>query len=142
MPYSLLMSEPVFWRPEHSVNIAELDRQHQNLFRIIQNLHQAIAAGRGQEVTAAVLANVVNYTIHHFAAEENLMHQHGFPGIAAHRIEHNTLTLKISRFQKEYAEGKADAAECLLRFLQQWMEEHILKTDKQYVQFFSSRGVV
>ncbi|MGB8011821.1 MAG: bacteriohemerythrin [Terriglobales bacterium] len=136
------MSETVSWRPEYSVKIAEFDRQHQNLFRIIESLHEAIAAGRGHEVTEAVLANVVNYTIHHFAAEENLMEQHGFPGTSAHRIEHNTLTLEIARLQKEHAAGKPRVAERFLRFLLQWLEEHILKTDKEYVEFLCARGVV
>ncbi len=46
------MSETVSWRPEYSVKIAEFDRQHQNLFRIIESL-QSDAAGRGHEVTKA-----------------------------------------------------------------------------------------
>jgi hemerythrin len=136
------MSDTLSWRPEYSVNIAELDCQHQNLFRIVQNLRQAIAAGRGHEVTESVLNTVVNYTMHHFATEENLMQQHGFPGAAAHRIEHNRLTMKISRLQTEHAAGKPDAAECFLHFLQEWLEEHMLKRDKEYVQFLCSRGVV
>jgi hemerythrin len=135
------MSESPSWRPEYSVNIAELDCQHQNLLRIIQNLHYAIAAGHGQEVIEAVLASVVNYTIYHFATEENLMQQYGFPGTAAHRIEHNALTLQISCIQREHSAGKPDAAECFLRFLQQWLEEHMLKRDKEYVQFLRCKGV-
>jgi hemerythrin len=135
-------SDAVSWRPEYSVNIAELDSQHKHLFCIIRNLDNAIAAGRGDEVTEAVLDNVVNYTMHHFATEEDLMQQHGFPGTAAHRIAHNSLTLEISRLQKEYAAGETDAAECFLRFLRQWLEEHTLKRDKEYVQFLGADGVV
>jgi hemerythrin len=140
--YPAAMSEIVSWRPEYSVNIAELDSQHQNLFRIIQNLHDAIAAGRGHEVTQATLEKVVTYTIHHFATEENLMQQCGFPGTAAHRIEHNTLTVKISQLQREHESGSPDAAEGFLRILRQWLEEHILKTDQEYVQFLNSKGIV
>jgi hemerythrin len=134
------MSDTVSWRPECSVNIAELDSQHQNLFRIIQNLHQSITAGRGQEVTEGALAQVVTYTMHHFSTEESLMQEHGFPGLAAHRLEHNNLTLKISRLQEEHAEGKSGAAERLLRFLLHWLEEHTLKTDQEYVEFFDSKA--
>jgi hemerythrin len=129
------------WRPEYSLNITELDRQHQTLFRLVQNLSDAIAAGRGQKVTEQFLDNVVNYTIEHFATEENLMEQHGFPAINSHRIEHNTLTLKISQLQKDHAAGKPNAAECFLQFLQQWLVEHTLKTDKEYVAFLRSKGV-
>ncbi len=136
------MSEPVFWRPEYSVNIAELDSQHQYLFYLIRNLELAIAAGRGDEITEAALDNVVNYTMHHFATEEGLMQRHGFPGTAAHRIAHNSLTLEVSRLQKELAAGKEGAAESLLRFLHQWLEEHLLTRDREYVEFLGARGVV
>jgi hemerythrin len=84
----------------------------------------------------------VNYTIYHFSTEENLMQQHGFPGTAAHRLEHNNLTVKISPLQKEHAVGKPGTAESFVRVPQQWLEEHMLKTDKDYVQFLCSKGVV
>lgn len=135
------MSEPSSWEPQHSVNIAEIDSQHQKLIRIIQNLHRAVTAGRGREVIESAMDQVVNYTIHHFATEEELMQQHGFPGIAAHRIEHNDLTLKIVGFQEEHAVGKPDAAEKLLTFLQRWLEEHTLKRDKEYALFLNAKGL-
>jgi len=69
------------------------------------------------------------------------MQPHDFLGTVAHRIKHNNLTLKISQ-QKEHAAGKPGTAESFLRFLQQWLEEHMLKTDKEYVQFLCSKGVV
>lgn len=139
--YALSMSEPLSWQPEPAATMAEIDRQHQNLVRIIQNLHRAIAAGRGQEVIESALAQVVNYTIYHFATEEDLMQQHGFPGIVAHRIAHNDLTLKIFGFQEEHAVGKPEAAEGLLNFLQQWLEEHTWKKDNEFALFLNAKGI-
>ncbi len=135
------MSEPPSSYLDPNINLAEVERQHQNLIRIVQNLCGAVDAKRGQEVIGKVLAEVVTYTIYHFATEEGLMQQHEFPGFAAHRIEHNDLTLRILGFQGEHEAGRPDAAEGLLKLLQDWLEEHTLKRDKEYVHFLSAKGI-
>jgi len=129
------------WSPEHSVKIAELDAQHQRLFRIVQDLEGAIAAGRGQQAIEAIIDRAVNYTIDHFSTEEGLMEQYGYPGLAAHRIEHNKLTLEISNLQKEHSAESPDAAERFLKFLRKWFDEHILKSDQEYAPFLGSKGL-
>ncbi len=135
------MSELSSSHLEPNINLAEVERQHQNLIRIVHNLYHAINARRGQEVIGKILAEVVTYTIYHFATEEGLMQQHEFPGFAAHRIEHNTLTLKILGLQGEHEAGRPDAAEGLLKLLQHWLEEHTLKRDKEYMHFLSVKGI-
>ena len=133
------MSDTLAWKPEYSVRIAEIDRQHQKLFRMTQELRRSIASGHGQSVIEVMIARLVNYTIEHFATEESLMEEHGFPGTAAHRLEHNLLTMEINRLQNECETEKADVAVKLLNFLQQWQEQHILKTDMEYADFLSAR---
>jgi hemerythrin-like metal-binding protein len=135
------MAEAVAWIPEYSVGVAELDLQHQRLFRISRELHDAIRMGDGHERLGGILARIVMYTIDHFATEEELMLRYGFPGVFAHRFEHNKFTIKISALQREYLAGKADAAEALLQDLEQWLHEHVTKRDREYVNFLHSKGV-
>jgi hemerythrin len=130
------------WSDRYSVNIAELDQQHQRLFRLMDELNRALAAGRSQTALDEILRKLVEYTIVHFATEEHLMDQHGFPGFSAHRLEHNVLTEKITSLRLQHRAGKPDVAAALVLFLQHWMEEHILKTDKQYSQFLNAKGVL
>ncbi|HTR23900.1 MAG TPA: bacteriohemerythrin [Terriglobales bacterium] len=133
------MSDTLLWKPEYSVRIAEIDRQHQKLFRMTQELRRSIAAGHEDRVIETMIGRLVNYTIEHFATEESLMEEHRFPGAAAHRLEHNLLTMEINRLQEECETRKTDAAVKLLDFLQQWQEHHILKTDMEYAEFLSAR---
>jgi hemerythrin len=130
------------WTDRYSVNIAELDEQHQRLFRLIDELNRALAAGRGEIAVDDILRKLVEYTIVHFATEEQLMDQHGYPGFSAHRFEHNVLTEKITSLQIEHRAGKPGVAAALALFLQRWLEEHILKTDRQYSQFLNAKGVL
>ena len=135
------MAEAVAWRPEYSVGIAELDVQHQRLFRIAQELNLAISNGHSHEEMGSILMRIVRYTIEHFATEEDLMLRHDFPGAFAHSFEHNKFTLRISCLQKEHLQGNPHAAKNLLEVLQSWLREHVTGRDREYVRFFSARGV-
>lgn len=131
-------SERKFRLTEPESNLAEIDRQHQNLIRIVSDLNTAVSEMRGDKIIGAVLSELMTYTIYHFAAEEDLMQRYKFPGLAAHRIEHNDLRLKICGFQEAHEAGKSGVAEELLKCMRNWMEEHTLKTDSEYVQFLDS----
>ncbi|MGH9642017.1 MAG: bacteriohemerythrin [Terriglobales bacterium] len=132
------MDDVLYGGSESSIGIPELDLQHERLFRLVHELKRAVASGQGHAITGTILNKLVNYTIHHFATEEELMQQHGFPGVAAHRIVHNTLTLKLSELHQQYQSGDQSTAEDCLRFLRTWLEEHVLNADRQFAQYLST----
>ena len=135
------MAEAANWIPEYSVGVAELDVQHQRLFRIAQELSHAVKHGHGPERLGAILSKAVTYTIEHFATEEELMLRYGYPEAFGHRLEHNRFTMKIAYLQREHESGKLEAAEELLEAMEQWLKEHVTKRDREYVNYFRSKGV-
>src|SRR5215471_16393869 len=50
-----------------SVKVKRFDDDHQELFRIINTLHDGMMARRGQEVLQKVLDDLLNYTEGHFS---------------------------------------------------------------------------
>jgi hemerythrin len=139
----MTVATPAFrWTERFSVNIAALDNQHQGLFATINELNEALAAGEAGAVTDPVLQKLVDYALTHFASEESLMTKHEFPGLAAHRIEHDKFTQSVVKFLEDYRAGKPGVPVSLMLFLQTWLKEHILTTDKAYSGFLNARGVV
>jgi hemerythrin len=114
--HSSAESEDTVWLAGPEISLAEINRQHQNFIRIVHDLDTAVSSMRGEQVIGVVLAELVTYTIYHFAAEESLMQQHGFPGLAAHRKEHCNLTMKLCGFQEEYDAERPQAVEGLLKY--------------------------
>jgi hemerythrin len=57
-----------YWRDEYCTGNAEIDEQHQKLFKIINNLHDAMLQGHGKEVLKNTLDELIFYTIDHFIA--------------------------------------------------------------------------
>src|ERR1035437_9961606 len=135
------MDQPFRWDQSYSVNIAEMDHQHQRLFRAVAELEYALHTGRADSIIDEVLEKVIQHTISHFAAEEELLQQHGFPGLAAHRYEHQMLAQKLSKFHLSNIAGNPDIPSSLLVFLQTWLRDHILKTDREYSVFLNAQGV-
>jgi len=135
------MDQPFRWDHRYSVNIAEMDHQHQRLFRMVAELEHALRTGRADSIIDEVLEKVIQHTISHFAAEEDLMQQHGFPGLAAHRYDHQTLAQQLAALNLSNLAGRPDIPPALLIFLQARLRDHILKTDKESSAFLTALGV-
>ncbi len=125
------------WSNDYSVQIVGIDAQHRNLFAIGHELHAAMASGHGKAVLAKILDRLVQYTAVHFAHEERLMRLNDYPGLAAHKAEHDSLTTQVLKFQADYASGRAAMTVQLLTFLKDWLEKHIKGSDMRYVPCLS-----
>ena len=131
--------ETTRWKQSFSINVAELDRQHKRLFDTVAELEYSLNMGRADTIIDEVLAKVVAHTIEHFAAEEALMYENGFPDLAAHCHEHSMLSQQLTTFNLSHMAGRQGVPVALLEFLKTWLQEHILKSDKKYCDFLNTR---
>ena len=129
------------WKDEYSVNIREIDDQHKRLVDLINELHEAMVQQKAKEVLGGVLSKLVNYAASHFAAEEKLMEGNGYPEFAEHKSKHVAMTAKVLALQKDWQAGKAALGIEVSQFLRDWLDKHILGTDKKYTPFLNSKGV-
>ena len=129
------------WDARYTLNIAEIDRQHRKLFALFNELYEAMQEGHGNEVIDDVLTRVVDYTAYHFATEEKLLHQYGYPEEAAHRAEHAKLTEQAKTLVVKHHAGNGQVAIATLKFLCDWLNNHILGSDKKFAPFLIEKGV-
>jgi|SRR5208283_278631 len=129
------------WTEAYSVNIAALDRQHRGLFDTINELNSALAQGHGATAMDGVLRKLAQYATTHFAAEEVLMEEYGFPELTLHRKEHEAFRRNVAKYIEDFRASKTGVPVSLLLYLQSWLREHILKTDKAYSGFLNAHGV-
>lgn len=119
------------WNDSLKVGHGLIDRDHQRLVALINQLGEAMSAGQGKDVCGAVLDELVDYTKTHFANEERLMAAHGYADAPAHRAEHASLIDDVEEFRVKYRAGTATLSVFLLRFLMEWLTHHILESDKK-----------
>jgi hemerythrin len=129
------------WSDELSVHVRQIDREHQQLVELINNLHEAMKARAGKETVGIAIDCLVKYTEFHFGAEEVLMTKHGYLNATTHRAEHRAFVSKTQEFAKGYATGKILLSMDVMDFLKVWLTEHICKVDKELGKFLNSKRV-
>ena len=123
------------WKEEYSVGHLAIDTQHKRLFQLADELHAAMAAGKGNAAMSAILANLVSYTKLHFADEERLMKECNYPEYLHHKKEHDELTAKVVAFQSDLAAKRVAVTVQLMYFLKDWLTHHIGQNDKKIATY-------
>jgi hemerythrin-like metal-binding protein len=134
-------AELLAWSESLSVDIRLIDDQHRQLVHLINRLFRAMQTGSGRQETAAVLNELVEYTVYHFNAEEELFSRHGYPEEIPHKNAHKQLVAQVLAFQQKFKSGDSELDMELLQFLKDWLVQHIMKTDKRYAGFLRGKGV-
>jgi hemerythrin len=131
----------VTWDQTYSVSVRRLDEQHQKLFALLNALHEAMRQGKGQAVVQDTLRELATYTVTHFRAEEELMRKTNYPGLAAHRAEHQRLVDKVNQFTQDLKAGGNVSSLQVVGFIKEWLAEHIRRTDRSYSAHMNAQGV-
>lgn len=126
------------WTSNHSVGVEEMDCQHQKLALLVNQYQDVIHAGKSNDVAAGILRQIAADTQAHFVAEEQLMAQYGYPDLAMHKKFHADLIVQVGRMVDKLTNGEMVSPARVAAFLKDWLNNHILGTDKLYGQFIAA----
>ena len=129
------------WENRFSVGIAEIDTQHQKLVQMLNELYDAMKAGKGNDAVGKILGGMIQYTASHFATEEGYMKLHGYPDFATHKRKHDSLTQQVLDLQKQFNAGQAALSLKVGAFLKDWLVNHISGTDMLYSPYLRTKGL-
>jgi len=129
------------WSEDLSVQVSEIDQQHQRLIDLINQLHEAMLQKQGKQVVSKIIDELAAYTVYHFQTEEKYMQQFKYSGLLSHKNEHDTFVQKVDTFQKEFDAGKLGLSIEIMTFLRDWVTNHIMGTDKKYSATFNKNGL-
>jgi hemerythrin len=129
------------WDPKYSVKITEIDSQHQHLFALFNQLYDAMQQGRAADVIDEVLEEVIDYAGYHFAHEEALFLHFDYPDLQAHQAEHEDLAQQARMLAEKLHDGQKDVSLATLKFMSDWLTDHILGSDMKYASFLIDKGV-
>ena len=129
------------WKSDYSVGIASIDLQHRKLIDLINSLQATVDYSTGELFERKALDELVDYTKTHFAFEEDLMEKNGYPDFESHCSEHARMIARVDEVLAAYRRDQDNALQDALKFLKDWLINHINGTDKQYSQFLIDKGV-
>jgi hemerythrin len=129
------------WTPALAVGVEPIDAQHQELFRRAEQLIAALRAGDRGEVVP-VLAYLEDYAVHHFAMEERLMREVGYPGLAEHVAAHEGFRAEYVEMARRFARTGPTAYVALTvhNWLSDWLRKHLGGLDLELGKFLAARG--
>lgn len=127
------------WNENYSVYVESMDRQHQKIIDIINQLHQALEHGRLEDIIDRILQSLKEYTEYHFTDEEKLMTANNYPNLEQHRKRHQFLRNEIIRYRELQAKGKLTVDD-ISRLLTNWLINHIMVDDKDYGRMIRNAG--
>ena len=131
----------VMWSRASSVGVRAMDQQHGVLIDTLNDLRQAAAQG-AKERAQKELERLVEFTRQHFASEECLLEQMGFPALAEHREAHARLMEKIQRVQEQSQHRRSGEVQAAVAEVRGWFTEHIEQLDQNYGEWLNERGIV
>lgn len=130
------------WNEKLSVGVRQFDDDHQKLVLLLNGLFEDSLSGHAKEVIGIVLDELIHYARSHFAAEESLMREYGYPKLEAHEAEHRALIIRVLELREDYLAGANVSINLdLATFLKNWLVDHILGADRDYGRYLAPRGV-
>lgn len=120
------------WQDDLNTGIEIIDLQHQRIVEMINHLH---VSNKTMEriAVAEVIDELVDYTLSHFAFEEELMEEAGYPFSAAHKRVHEIFTKRVGEYRMRFQAGE-DIVDELRSMLSRWLFNHIRSDDKAYAE--------
>jgi len=132
------------WKPEFEFGIPEIDQQHRKLVEIGGALFELVSDQTQTDYydeIMAMLKELENYTMTHFAYEEAAFDAKEFIGSDAHKFEHKLFVKKLEKYFNNLESVDRNQQEVLLElltFISDWLVKHIVKTDREYVELLKA----
>lgn len=124
----------VVWKEDFGIGIAAIDAQHQKLFEITNKVYKLLnndLLTDKYDQIVAVIEELRNYTIEHFAAEEAYMQEINYRKFLSHKAIHNDFIERIEAVDLSKIDNEQNLyLKEILNFVTDWLISHILQTDK------------
>lgn len=133
------------WTEDLAVGVATIDKQHQELFKRINNLVSAIKQHRCKEEIDSTISFLADYARFHFAEEEKRMDRAQYDGLGDHQEQHRHYLASIAELKQQASLPRAPGASYELsvtvnQVVVDWIVDHIMKTDKKLGLFLKGGG--
>lgn len=122
------------WKEEYRIGVKLIDEQHKKLFELANKafdlLKDDFYIDKYDDIIM-ILKELKNYAIYHFKSEEDYMESIKYRKILSHKVEHDDFIQKIEEVDIDKIDENQDKYILdLLEFIVNWIDKHILGTDK------------
>jgi hemerythrin len=119
------------WTAELATGNIAIDTQHKQLVKAVNDLIDACKSGQGRTSLNTTMKFLVDYTVKHFADEENLQKQYNYPDFVNHKKLHDAFRASAVALAKQLeTEGASIALVAKVNSsVGDWLVNHIKRED-------------
>lgn len=135
------------WKEHYRVGSELIDTQHQELFKRVAAFIQVVQSDgpweQRLEKVKETLVFMQHYVLIHFADEEQLQQEIGYPGFEKHRQIHENFKAEVQQFAKT-VELEGFDEEKVQEFsakVMTWLIMHVGREDQKIGEFLRSKEV-
>lgn len=122
----------MLWDPSLDVGVASMNRGHQDILDLMNNIYDARARGERGEAINHLVARLGGVCTRHFADEEAYMASIGYRDLASHKILHQSLLTRFNAYADAIKAAGGIASDDFFNFLKFWLTSHIKGVDTRY----------
>jgi methyl-accepting chemotaxis protein/hemerythrin len=135
------LAKALEWDASFATGVERFDNEHRILFRMVNELHDAMQQKRSREAIGKILNGLADYTVNHFAGEEQSFSQSGYPEEQQHKQLHKKLVDQVVELLAKFNAGETLLTQDVISFLQDWLVNHIKGVDKRYGPHLNKHGI-
>lgn len=117
------------WDAKYLLGQAQIDDEHQRLFELINSFYDAFMLDHDRATVRGLLGRLVEHIQLHFANEEALMQESGFPGLDGHRGQHQKLLEQVLEVSAKFQDRSVNPTHDTVLVLRNCLGDHILRHD-------------
>jgi hemerythrin len=117
------------WSAQYAIDNDLIDTEHQELFRLVNLFHDLWLEKRDAQSIAILLNQLIVYAETHFAHEEAIMLDAGFPRLDEHQKVHESMVVSIFNLRQSFEEHNGHLEMDTVKFIKAWLIEHIVRND-------------
>lgn len=131
----------ITWSDALSVGNPAIDIEHRHFAELVNRLNIAIISRQDKAEIVRIMQLIQDDARLHFAHEEDLFAEHGFPLAEEHTRIHRLLTENLRQAMQELQQAE---------FEKEWVElglnvkaqlvSHLLNIDRQYIEYLAEPG--
>lgn len=138
-------AEPIDWEDAFATGVDEIDEQHRILINTLNGANNLLTDASSLEVLNQITKDLLSYALYHFETEEELMQTSGYAEEQAeearqHLSEHRSFSATVVSVREKIQAGHRVPRDELLSFLNNWLVNHILQTDKKLGVFMTAKA--
>ncbi|TCJ13925.1 bacteriohemerythrin [Parasulfuritortus cantonensis] len=127
---------PIEWNDSFATGVREIDEQHRILVNTLNEANAKLTDDVSIDFVEQITQDLLSYALYHFETEEELMQEYGYADACGedsdrHLQQHRSFSSKVVAVRDNLRAGIPIGRDDLIGFLNNWLVNHILHTDKK-----------